>query len=196
MSKIPPLKLRNLCSKHKESLTAANWPRHGHGCACEWTVQVEDQLVAAELIDAKEIIKYGVNVLSVLKGQRPSDEQLLPRAGGSGPAVAGQMSAAEVAAQREAAKAVEAATKAAGQRGLPPPLAPVGMAALEEGVGGNQDCIKNTGEEYYNFMRRSSAWKAKYFKQVRVQFNRLLSEKGIAHPEEYCFESLSHMAIQ
>ena len=103
MSKIPPLKLRNLCSKHKESLTAANWARHGHSCACEWTVRVEDQLVAAELLDAKEIIKYGVNVLSVLKGQRPSDEQLLPRAGGSGPAVAGQLSAADVAAQKAAA---------------------------------------------------------------------------------------------
>ena len=63
-------------------------------------------------------------------------------------------------------------------------------------MGGNRACNKNTGEEYYNFKRRSSAWKAKYFKQVRVQFNGLLTETGIAHPEEYCFKSLSHRAIQ
>ena len=112
-------------------------------------------------------------MLSVVRGKLGNDEQLMPRAGNmqSGSNV---LDASTAKAEKAAQALVEAAKVVAVKTGLPAPT-PTGG---EVEVGGKQDCIRNAGEEYCKFTRRSSAWRSSYFKTIQKDFNDLIPEKA------------------
>ena len=89
--------------------------------------------------------------------------------------------------------ATEAAKVRAAKQGWPSPLV---AGAVGSTVGGENDAIRNTGDEEYNFTRIPSQWRGMWFETMKAQFNHLLETKGIEQPERYCLKSLADAAVQ